>query len=253
MNSIWGNELSYTPDYWPLWLIIAGLLVLLVLLALLGHALLRFVFKPEMDYGTEHKTMLYSGAIRLWHWCNALLFILLLLSGIFMHFSIASVPAMVTLHKFCGYLLIAFWVGFVYINMKGNGKHYKIKLKGWFGRCWKQAMYYLFGIMKGKSHPFPADEKCKFNPIQQIAYIGVMYLMLPLLIYTGLACAFPAVFAFGQGYWMLKAHLVLALCSIAFMMIHVYLCTTGDTPTQTFKCMVDGYHRHLDNNGPKEV
>ncbi|MEG0802976.1 MAG: hypothetical protein RSG80_17300, partial [Citrobacter sp.] len=24
MNSIWGAELNYAPDYWPLWLIYAG-------------------------------------------------------------------------------------------------------------------------------------------------------------------------------------------------------------------------------------
>ncbi|HDT4516812.1 thiosulfate reductase cytochrome B subunit, partial [Escherichia coli] len=25
---------------------------------------------------------------------------------------------------------------------------------------------------------------------------------------------------------------------------HLYLCTTGRTPHETFKSMVDGYHRH---------
>ncbi|EPH7594611.1 thiosulfate reductase cytochrome B subunit, partial [Escherichia coli] len=26
MNSIWGAELNYAPDYWPLWLIYAGVI-----------------------------------------------------------------------------------------------------------------------------------------------------------------------------------------------------------------------------------
>lgn len=31
MNTIWGAELHYAPDYWPLWLIYAGVVVLLML------------------------------------------------------------------------------------------------------------------------------------------------------------------------------------------------------------------------------
>lgn len=31
MNTVWGEELSYAPVYWPQWLIYAGVMVLLVL------------------------------------------------------------------------------------------------------------------------------------------------------------------------------------------------------------------------------
>lgn len=31
MNSIWGAELNYAPDYWPLWLIYAGVIVVLMI------------------------------------------------------------------------------------------------------------------------------------------------------------------------------------------------------------------------------
>ncbi|VEA16564.1 thiosulfate reductase cytochrome b subunit [Salmonella enterica subsp. enterica] len=41
MNTIWGAELHYAPDYWPLWLIYAGVVVLLMLVGLVIHALLR--------------------------------------------------------------------------------------------------------------------------------------------------------------------------------------------------------------------
>ncbi|EEB4698128.1 thiosulfate reductase cytochrome B subunit, partial [Salmonella enterica subsp. enterica serovar Enteritidis] len=39
MNTIWGAELHYAPDYWPLWLIYAGVVVLLMLVGLVIHAL----------------------------------------------------------------------------------------------------------------------------------------------------------------------------------------------------------------------
>lgn len=136
--------------------------------------------------------------------------------------------------------------------VSGNGVHYRIQWQGLVGRSIQQARFYLFGIMKGESHPFPVTEQSKFNPLQQLAYIGVMYLLVPLLLLTGLLCLFPEV---AGGYWMLKAHLVLAVVGLLFIFGHFYLCTIGDTPTQTFKSMVDGYHRHRqhpDSHSAKE-
>lgn len=81
MNTIWGAELHYAPDYWPLWLIYAGVVVLLMLVGLVIHALLRRMLAPKAAGGEEHRDYLYSLAIRRWHWGNALLFVLLLFSG----------------------------------------------------------------------------------------------------------------------------------------------------------------------------
>lgn len=88
MNSIWGAELNYAPDYWPLWLIYAGVVVVLMIAGLVMHALLRRMLAPKTATGEEHRDYLYSLAVRRWHWGNALLFILLLLSGLFGHFSL---------------------------------------------------------------------------------------------------------------------------------------------------------------------
>ncbi|EOW7471826.1 cytochrome b/b6 domain-containing protein, partial [Shigella flexneri] len=82
---------------------------------------------------------------------------------------------------------------------------------------------------------------------QQVAYVGVMYGLLPLLLLTGLLCLYPQavgdVFP-GVRYWLLQAHFALAFISLFFIFGHLYLCTTGRTPHETFKSMVDGYHRH---------
>ncbi len=65
MNTIWGAELHYAPDYWPLWLIYAGVVVLLMLVGLVIHALLRRMLAPKTAGGEEHRDYLYSLAIRL--------------------------------------------------------------------------------------------------------------------------------------------------------------------------------------------
>lgn len=239
----------YTPEFWPTWLIIVAMGILGMLAALALHALLRYILVPAKKLGHEHRAYLYPFAVRLWHWTNAFLFIVLLFSGLMNHFAIGTYLIMATLvqvHTICGYLLLVSWIGFVAVNAYGgNGHHYIIRFKGWIGRCIKQARYYLIGIMKGEPHPFEANEQSKFNPLQQAAYTAVMYGLVPLLLFSGFFCLYPTLgLETGAGYWMLKIHFILALASVAFIFGHLYLCTTGDTPTTAFKSMIDGYHRH---------
>lgn len=96
--------------------------------------------------------------------------------------------------------------------------------------------------MKGEAHPFAATEQSKFNPLQQLAYLAIMYALVPLLIITGLLCLYPQVA--GLGPVMLVLHMALAIIGLLFICAHLYLCTLGDTPGQIFRSMVDGYHRH---------
>lgn len=98
----------------------------------------------------------------------------------------------------------------------------------------------------GEEHPFPATTQSKFNPLQQVAYVGVMYGLLPLLLLTGLLCLYPQ--AVGDVFRRKILVIAGAFCSgiykPLFIFGHLYLCTTGRTPHETFKSMVDGYHRH---------
>lgn len=253
MNSIWGAELNYAPDYWPQWLVLAALLLAALLVGVALHAALRYALAPRVAGGESSRLYLYSAAVRGWHWSNALLFVLLLLSGIGGHFSVGPVGLWVALHTLCGYVLIVAWLGYLLINLlTGNGRHYRVRWRGLLARCVRQARYYLFGIMKGEAHPFVADAQSKFNPLQQLAYLAIMYALLPLLIVSGLLCLYPQVIA-GYGPLMLTLHLALALVGLLFLCAHIYLCTLGDTPGQIFRSMLDGYHRHRQHDVASEV
>lgn len=242
----------YTPEFWPVWLILAGVLLAGMLGVLTLHGLLRYKLAPAHHaIHEEEKVYLYSRAIRLWHWSNALLFMLLLVSGLLNHFDVGSIKdraTLVAMHDLCGYLLLISWVGFVLINaFGGNGHHYVIDRKSWGKRAFMQVRFYLYGIIKGEDHPFPATQRAKFNPLQQAAYLGVMYALLPALLVTGLLLSNPQWIpadAVQLKAWLLPIHLFLAIASLFFIGGHIYLCTTGRTPTQTFRCMIDGYHRH---------
>lgn len=168
---------QFTPEFWPVWLIIAGVLLVGMWLVLGLHALLRArgVKKSATDHG--EKIYLYSKAVRLWHWSNALLFVLLLASGLINHFAMVgatAVKSLVAVHEVCGFLLLACWLGFVLINAVGdNGHHYRIRRQGWLERAAKQTRFYLFGIMQGEEHPFPATTQSKFNPLHRLCWCHV--------------------------------------------------------------------------------
>jgi len=45
------------------------------------------------------------------------------------------------------------------------------------------------------------------------------------------------------------AHLLLAWMMLLFLVVHVYIITTGETPTTNLKAMITGWHREHDD-GP---
>lgn len=151
----WRTMCYSSPPNFGRWLIIAGLLLVGMWLVLGLHALLRArgVKKSATDH--SERIYLYSKAVRLWHWSNALLFVLLLASGLINHFALVgatAVKSLVAVHEVCGFLLLACWLGFVLINaVGGNGHHYRIRRQGWLDRAAKQTRFYLFGIMQGKN------------------------------------------------------------------------------------------------------
>lgn len=246
---------TYQHDYLPFK--IAVVIFILMALALAGHAFLRFILTPKKDKSglAEVKNYLYPIHLRIWHWSNASLFVALLVSGLVNHLAIGPYTLksdLLVFHKICGFLLLFAWIGFLLINLiGGNGHHYLIRFKGYIARCIKQARFYLYGIFKGEPHPFHSTKESKFNPLQQVAYLGVMYGLVPLLLITGFLIQYPALQSVIPQYWLLMLHFILAIVSLLFMVAHMYLCTMGDSVTQTFHAMVDGYHRHLaDKNAP---
>lgn len=90
----------------------------------------------------------------------------------------------------------------------------------------------------GEEHPFPATTQSKFNPLQQVAYVGVMYGLLPLLLLTGLLCLYPQavgdVFP-GVRYWLLQAHFALAFISLFLSSVIFIFAPRGVRHTKPLK------------------
>jgi thiosulfate reductase cytochrome b subunit len=191
--------------------------------------------------------------IRLWHWTNALLIIFLVASGASLHFANSKLPLIpfelaARIHDIAGASLAALYVLFIFANMiSGNWWQYVPKPGNFLKRCWQQVVYYCWGIFTGAPHPFPPTREGNFNPLQQIIYWFVMYLLMPTLIATGLIFLWPDFApkrAFGMDGLLPIAmlHYLVAVAIVAFAIAHIYLATTGHRILTLFRMMITGWH-----------
>ena len=136
--------------------------------------------------------------IRFWHWLNALLFILLLYTGISLHFSATGsllLPYKISavIHNVSGILLVLLYLFYFVWNLKTkNFKHYIVNLKGVFKKFSVHLQYYMLGIFANKPNPHSPTQKSKFHPIQQLFYFVTMYILIPLVAITGIFLLFPS-------------------------------------------------------------
>ncbi len=199
------------------------------------------------------KIYLYPLAIRVWHMINALMIILLIITGVSLQYSdleytFVRFDYAVTVHNIAGVILAIDYFLFVIINIvTGNFKHYNIKLKKYPQKLWRQFYYYSIGIFKGEKPPYQITTKRKFNPLQQFSYVLVMYLFLPILVLSGFVLLFPELVpdkVFGYGGIMIADffHVINGFFATVFLFIHVYFCTIGKNPLSSFKSIVNGWH-----------
>ncbi|MBM3405376.1 MAG: cytochrome B [Bacteroidetes bacterium] len=194
---------------------------------------------------------LYPLWIRFWHLINAILFLLLVITGFSMHFSweIIRFDLGITIHNVTGILLIISYGLFLFFHfLTGNWRHYAITRKDLTQGIRMQIRYYLLGVFRGHTNPFPATLERKFNPLQKTTYFLVIYLLLPLLIITGLGLFFPQTVI--QSLWGVSGlhltamiHTLAGFFGILFLMVHLYFCTMGATAMSGFSSIITGYHR----------
>lgn len=194
---------------------------------------------------------LYPVWLRLWHWINAALFLTLMVTGVSMHYSLTwLVPfdAAVPIHNTSGVLLTVSWLVFVAGNLwGGNGKHYRVDLRRLPRDLFEQSRYYLYGIFVGAPHPFQVTAEHKLNALQTLSYIGVMFGLMPLLILSGWSFLFSnalpeTLFGVGTVWIIAMTHLATSWLLVLFLIVHMYIITTGATPTTNLKAMVTGWH-----------
>jgi thiosulfate reductase cytochrome b subunit len=198
---------------------------------------------------------LYPVWTRLWHLFNALLYITLIFTGLSMQYSNPEYPLIrfdiaVSIHNISGILLSVNYL-FVFIGNLAthNGAYYRIRLKGFYKELLSQGRYYMFGIFKGEKAPFPINAERKFNPLQKVAYVAVIYFLMPLIIITGWALIFPEMIFINKIFGTSGLHvtdlfhITIGFILSLFMLIHIYLCTIGKPSGTHFRAMLSGWHQ----------
>ena len=188
---------------------------------------------------------LYSRYERLWHWLQMALILVLLLTGFEVHgeYSLFGFHQAVTVHNFLGLTwLIAFAFFFFWIFTTGEWKQYIPTTRKLFAVM----KYYGYGIFRGQPHPVPKRKEAKHNPLQRLTYLGVAAVLLPLQMLTGLLYwTYNSWAAWGLDFITLAmvsfVHTVLAFAILTFVIVHVYMTTTGHTLFAHIKAMITGW------------
>lgn len=180
---------------------------------------------------------------RFWHWAQALMILILLLTGLELHglFQLFGFSPAVATHNMIGFV----WTGLVvliysWILTTGEWQQYFPTLKGVEGTL----RFYLYGIFKGEKHPHHMTVDDKFNPLQRLGYIAILFGLLPLQILSGFAFYFfPDLRAMGVlGHVDLIAilHTLTAYALLSFVVIHLYMITFGEKLSTHLKAMITG-------------
>ena len=193
----------------------------------------------------------YTVYERLWHWLQALTIVVLLLTGFLISYGSHTFPGLfatsVWLHDLSGWVLVINAFLALFHNLSsGLIKNYVPMLHGIFPRSVQHASYYVFGIFQGAKHPFHKTPEQRLLPLQQITYFFVLNLLLPIMVLTGLLQMYAGEFS-GVVSWLggleviAPLHRFVAWLFAAFVVLHVYMTTTGTTWYSNLLAMLTGY------------
>ena len=188
---------------------------------------------------------LFTRFERFWHWSQAALIITLLFSGFAIHGSHALLDfrTAVEVHEVAAWLLIALWIFAIFWHFTtGQWRQYIPTLSN----IRRVALYYARGIFIGAPHPYKVTAERKHNPLQRIAYLGVLVLINPLIWISGLLYLFWGRLEPLLPDWLALeavalAHTGGAFLMLIFLIVHVYLTTTGHTPLAHIRAMITGW------------
>ncbi len=199
---------------------------------------------------TLTKVYLYTRFERFWHWFQALMIILLMITGFEVHglYTLVGFDTAVDLHNFIGlfwlgsFAFFAFW-----LIITGEWKQYIPTTR----KLFDVARYYAWGIFHGQDHPVQKTPGAKHNPLQRLAYLGISAMLLPVQMVTGLLYYLynslditlaPVAFI----------HTLAAFLLVNFLIIHLYMTTTGHSLFSHIKGMITGWEEIYDTTRIEE-
>jgi thiosulfate reductase cytochrome b subunit len=188
---------------------------------------------------------LFKRYERFWHWAQVALILTLIVTGFEIHgsYALAGFEPAVRLHEACGVALVVLTLFTMFWHATtGEVKHFIPTRKNFA----EQVRFYTGGIFRREPHPeIPTPEK-KFNPVQRAAYFGLLIFVFPVQIAAGvLYLGTPLWPGLTERLGGLRAialvHTAGAFAMISFLIVHLYMITTGRTLGANLKAMVTGW------------
>jgi thiosulfate reductase cytochrome b subunit len=192
------------------------------------------------------KIYIFARFERFWHWLQAALIIALIVTGLEVHgtISVLGFELAVSLHGILGFtwvvlfLFIVFWA-----FTTGEWREYTPTTK----KLLDVARYYAYGMFKGESRPVEKSPEAKHNPLQRLAYLAIVTVLLPVQMVSGLlyytynnwqALKIDGLLNVGG---VAVTHTAFFFLILAFLVSHIYLATLGNTLTSMVKSMITGW------------
>ena len=192
------------------------------------------------------KVMIFKRFERFWHWAQAALIIVLLISGFEIHgaYQMLGFEDAVTTHRTTAWSLVTLWIFAIFWHLTtGEWRQYIPTRK----KLGAMINYYLLGIFIREQHPYRQTMLRKHNPLQRLAYLFMWVIISPMIWATGWAYLFYA----NWSDWGLDQYLTLedvaffhaigAFMMLTFLIAHLYLITTGKTVWSHMRAMITGW------------
>ncbi len=184
-------------------------------------------------------TKIFGRFERFWHWAQTVLVLVLLASGARMYglVEIGHWGEAYRLHLVAAALLVVLWVFAIFWHFTtGEWRQYLPT----FGSLLQVIRFYAWGIFTGEAHPAKPSIQRKHNPLQRLSYLFLKLVINPLLWITGtllLTLPWTGLEIVPIAWW----HVVAAYAMALFLIVHIYMTTTGETVLAHLRAMITGY------------
>lgn len=194
------------------------------------------------------KVYVYKGFERFWHWTQASLILFLALTGFEVHgtFDILGFEHAARFHRVASWMLIGLIIFAIFWHfVTGEWRQYIPTTT----KLFEQIRFYGIGMFRGEKHPTKKTEVRKLNPLQRLTYLGFKLVLIPITVISGIFYMFHKTIDRNNivvisdieietlAFW----HTLGAILLMVFLVIHVYMTTTGHTPTSNIQAMITGY------------
>lgn len=194
------------------------------------------------------RVYIYKGFERFWHWTQAALIIFLAFTGFEVHgtFDLLGFEQAARFHRVASWMLIGLIVFAIFWHVvTGEWKQY-IPTSN---KLIDQVRYYSIGMFKGEKHPTQKTQLRKLNPLQRLVYLSFKLILVPVTVISGILYMFHKTIDRNNivvvqdisleslAFW----HTLGAFLLMVFLVVHVYMTTTGHTPTSNIQAMLTGY------------